>query len=261
MKRNKILLVSSALLLLTGCNSGNQLRGKQAFPRNGESDHVTYLVLSAVGQYQGATIVDKDDNLFLERFVKFNGAANSDLPGEDVITASSGAKFAGWVSYEGTGALSFYEKVPEENGKILYAYFSGTAVTPTPGPGPTPPGPTGDTMEITVTGAPDWITNDGCVIFAWAWGGTGAAKDGAWYACQYGEGAKPTSFSFTVPSDNTGCLLARCAQGTTTPDWNATSGAGAVYNKSKDINFTSGTTSYTSPTWQEKKNGQWVDCN
>ena len=125
MKRNKILLVSSALLLLTGCNSGNQLRGKQAFPRNGEPDHVTYLVLSAVGQYQGATIVDKDDNLFLERFVKFNGAANSDLPGEDVITASSGAKFSGWVSYEGTGALTYYTKVPEQSGKILYAYFGG----------------------------------------------------------------------------------------------------------------------------------------
>ena len=121
--------------------------------------------------------------------------------------------------------------------------------------------PAGDTMEITVTNAPDWITNDSCVIFAWAWGGTGPKKDGAWYSCVYGEGAKPTSFTFTVPSDNTGCLLARCAAGTETPSWDATSGAGTVYNKTKDLTFTAGTSSYASPTWQEKKNGNWVDCN
>ena len=144
MKRNVILLLASGLLLAS-C-SGEAVADKTPIKerRNAESTHNTYLVLSKVGQYEGATVKEKDDTLFLENFVEFKADAGAALPGKDAITASSGAKFAGWVSYEGTGALTFYDKVPEENNKILYAYFDGIEiegggeVTPTPTPTPTP---------------------------------------------------------------------------------------------------------------------------
>ena len=259
MKHNIVLALASAMLL-SGCACGASLRANQAdlradnapIVRQTDSEFVTYLVLSKGGQYSGGTVTEKDDALFLENFVKFNGAAGSDLPGAAAVTSSSGAKFLAWVSYDGTGALTKHTKVPAKSGQILYAYFEGIPiegggeVDPTPTP---PPTPTGETVTITVNNAPDWITNDGCVIFAWAWG---ASSTGAWYACTYGEGAKPTSFSITVPSDSTGCLLARCAGGTTTPDWKkATDGAGRVYNKSADITIASGTTTYTCPAWSD----------
>lgn len=240
MKHNIVLALASAALL---CSCGNNSRqaAEQGIVRQADSEFVTYLVLSKVGQYSGGTVTEKDDTLFLENFVKFTEAAGSDLPGATAVTSSSGAKFLAWVSYDGTGALTKHTKVPAKSGQILYAYFEGGGeVDPTPTP-------SGETVTITVNNAPDWITNDGCVIFAWAWG---ASSNGAWYACTYGEGAKPTSFTITVPSDSTGCLLARCASGTTTPDWKKTTdGAGRVYNKSADITITSGTTIYTCPAW------------
>lgn len=144
MKRTLILLLASGMLL-AGCNcpfaeqpaqNDDEIAGFVGNKLNG--DHLTYLVLSKVGRYSGGDVVAKDDTLFLENFIKFTGAPGTDLPGKDAITASSGAEFVSWVSYDGTGALTEHDKVPAQSGKILYAYFKGTGGSPTPGPGPTP---------------------------------------------------------------------------------------------------------------------------
>ena len=104
-------------------------------------------------------------------------------------------------------------------------------------------------MTITVNGAPDWLTNDGCVVFAWAWGGQ---EPNTWYECEYGEGEKPTSFSFVVPGDRTGCLLVRCAEGTQTPSWSETgTGAGRIFNQSGDITFVENQVEYVCPAFVE----------
>ena len=104
------------------------------------------------------------------------------------------------------------------------------------------------TVTYTITDIPDWITNDGCVVFAWAWGGD--AGSGAWLSVTYGPGAKPTTMSFTTGQELNGFLLARCCSGTTTPNWNEKGDkAGRVYNKTSDINCISGTYSYNGSTW------------
>lgn len=106
-----------------------------------------------------------------------------------------------------------------------------------------------DPTEITYTctGLPDWITNDGCVIFAWAWE---AGKDGSWVSCEYGSPA--TQVTFKVQAELEGFLLARCIMGTTTPDWtNKTDTAGRVYNKTQDIICSAGVYSYVCSDWVE----------
>ena len=258
MKRTLILLLASGMLL-AGCNcpfaeqpaqNDDEIAGFVGNKLNG--DHLTYLVLSKVGRYSGGDVVAKDDTLFLENFIKFTGAPGTDLPGKDAITASSGAEFVSWVSYDGTGALTEHDKVPAQSGKILYAYFKGTGGSPTPGPGPTP---SGETVTYTITAMPNWIANDGATVFAWSWGG-GIAD--AWVQVVLGPqgnggaDAKELSGTVELPAGRTGFNLARCVAGTTTPDWTAKGNAdGRVYNKTGDVTITAGTTSYESPNWVE----------
>ena len=110
--------------------------------------------------------------------------------------------------------------------------------------------PTGSVI-YTATDLPSWITDDGCKIFAWAWGGD--AGQGAWIDLEYGEGEKPTTASFDAGSQElTGFLLARCQKDTVTPDWQEKGDkAGRVYNKSDDVNCVSGTYSYSCSHWMD----------
>ena len=98
----------------------------------------------------------------------------------------------------------------------------------------------------TVNSLPDWITNDGCIIFAWTWSGT---DSGSWHETTYtGE----TELQFGVDEEKDGFLLARCVGTTITPNWDATdSNPGRVFNKSGDITCASGTYVYASPSWEE----------
>ena len=97
-----------------------------------------------------------------------------------------------------------------------------------------------------VYGLPDWVTNDGCVIFAWVWG---ASTEGKWVALTF---ISSTAVAFNSDVEYDGFLLARCAAGTTEPDWGKTSGVGTVYNKTGDITTTSGTFTYASPDWVQQ---------
>lgn len=100
-------------------------------------------------------------------------------------------------------------------------------------------------VTYTCTGLPDWITNDGCVIFAWVWS---PSDGGSWKSCEYAEPA--TEVSFVTAEELTGFLLVRCAQGTTQPDWSATTdGPGKIYNKTQDIACVAGTHSYECSNW------------
>ena len=91
------------------------------------------------------------------------------------------------------------------------------------------------------TSSATWITNNGCVVFAWCWGGE--AGEGAWYA---GTADSSGGFTWEAPGDITNFLLARCINGTTEPDWeNKSDTPGRVYNKTADCAVTSGTTQYT----------------
>ena len=163
----------------------------------------------------------------------------------------SGYTFDNWYVDTNFVTLFDFEKVEITADWTLYANWnvggSGGEVTPDPvNPDPVNPDPTTG-VTYTCTGLPDWITNDGCVIFAWAWE---AGKEGSWKSCTYGTPA--TSLTFEVDAELAGFLLARCAPGTTEPNWNATAdGPGKVYNKTADITCTAGTHSYVCSAWQD----------
>jgi uncharacterized repeat protein (TIGR02543 family) len=101
-------------------------------------------------------------------------------------------------------------------------------------------------QTYTFTQLPDWVTNDGCVLFAWIWE---QGAEGSWVTCEY---SSLTECTFKTDKNIVGALIARCAPGTTTPDWSVnTDIPGRVYNKSMDVTVTSGVTSYTCSTWYD----------
>ena len=132
MKRT-LLILASSFLMIAGCGYANAGR-MAAKVQQAASTNTVYLVLSKIGSYSGAQPVrEKVESKFLENVIEFTAEIGAALPGADEITASSGAKFQSWVSYDGTGALTEYKTVPAEAGKILYAYFAsdGGSITPT----------------------------------------------------------------------------------------------------------------------------------
>lgn len=100
------------------------------------------------------------------------------------------------------------------------------------------------------TNLPEWITNDGCVIFAWVWS---PSDEGSWKSCVYEPDVeKPSYVSVSVDEELTGFLLARCQGETTEPDWHHTEdSAGRVYNKTADMACTAGTYEYDGSSWVE----------
>ena len=110
--------------------------------------------------------------------------------------------------------------------------------------------PEGETITYTIEKLPDWITKDGCKIFAWVWSDT---NKGEWIETEYDESDSTNiKANFTVDFELTGMLLARCAPGTTTPDWDETKNVpGRVYNQTDNINIEAGTTSYECSSWRE----------
>lgn len=95
------------------------------------------------------------------------------------------------------------------------------------------------TVEISVT-VDDWAWNGSVKIFAWVW--TNGLSNGSWVQCS-GSG---TTVKLELPSDCDRFLLVRCPAGTTQPNWDATGDTpGKVYNKTPDISYVNGTTSYS----------------
>lgn len=100
-----------------------------------------YLAFGQYGKYQGSFVTTHFENLFLEHAIEFAGKAGDNLPGKDVVTSSvEGSEFKAWVAYNNDGKLTEYTTIPGENGKILYASFSGGNGNPAGGNvTPTPP--------------------------------------------------------------------------------------------------------------------------
>lgn len=164
----------------------------------------------------------------------------------------SGFTFDNWYIDQNFVTLFDFEKVTITADWTLYANWNvggggGGETDPTDPDDPvTPPEPeTG--VTYTCTGLPDWITDHGCVIFAWVWSPSDA---GSWKACEYGNPA--TSLTFEVDEELTGFLLARCVGGTTTPSWDIhDDSVGRVYNQTENIPCQSGVHSYECASWKE----------
>ena len=165
----------------------------------------------------------------------------------------SGYTFDNWYADANFVTLFDFEKVTITADWTIYANWntgsSGGEVTPDPvNPDPVNPDPEPATgVTYTCTGLPDWITNDGCVIFAWVWSPNDA---GSWKSCTYGTPA--TSLTFEVSEELTGFLLARCVGGTTQPSWDVhDDSAGRVYNQTENVDCTAGVHSYACAEWKE----------
>lgn len=109
-----------------------------------------------------------------------------------------------------------------------------------------------DTYTYTCNSLPSWITDNGCVIFVWTWG---PEDGGSWKEAEF---LTETSLTFEVKAELTGFLLARCAPGTTEPDWEIKNPnvhePGRVYNKTQDISCTEGVFVYACSDWVEYPN-------
>lgn len=96
-------------------------------------------------------------------------------------------------------------------------------------------------VDVTVNAASgdSWIWGGDVLIFAWVWGGSYGS--GQWVKAS-GSG---TTINLSIYDDIAGFNFARCVAGTTKPDWKATGdSAGRIYNKSPDVTFVKGTTTY-----------------
>lgn len=259
--KNKILLAVLPLIALTSCTAKDVAEAYLSMERGlptihvKDSEHVTYLLLSPFGSIESYTTADIStkgvvSELFYENTVVLKADAGTKLPDKtQVKTTVTNAEFRGWAYYDESNDHvwpDYYETVPEVNGLALKAIFDG----PTGGSGGGGSGGGGGSTVTsktwTITALPEWVTEDGCVIFAWAWQN---GADGKWYSLEF---ASATSASFEAPGDIVGMLFVRCAAGTTTPNWNmSTDGPGRIYNQTSDIAVSSGVTSYTCSDWTE----------
>ncbi len=108
----------------------------------------------------------------------------------------------------------------------------------------------------TITGNPNWVANDGAVVFAWAWSAA-EGGDGHWYTVELGApgsggaDALELTATFTAPEDRVGVCLARCPAGTTAPDWEVSGdNPGRIYNQTDDITV-AGPGTYAAAGWKE----------
>lgn len=111
------------------------------------------------------------------------------------------------------------------------------------------PEATSTDLTYTINALPDWIRDDDCLIFVWAWGGE--AGIGKWYSTTF---VDTTSLTFEAPNDITGCLLVRCIAGTIKPEWSVKGdNPGRIYNQTENIDTISEV--MTSPEWKEYNPG------
>ena len=203
---------------------GNEVPGTE----NTYRQHIDYLIdlRQRIGiEYDDVVdVVGKSSNYYAGKITGLNG--------EIVVVIGNGYTPSG-EGYEGNN--------PIYAGTNFAIWEKGVNGTDSIGGGGTEPG---EMVSITVTCANDWTWNDGVKIFAWVWGGSYGT--GQWIPCS-GSG---TTVNFDITDDLTAFLLVRCHKDTVAPDWDAAAGsAGEIYNKTNDITYTSGQTSYNGENW------------
>ena len=184
--------------------------------------------------------------------VESQTVANADLATRPDDPTRNGYTFENWYQDDKYTTVFDFESVPITANWTLYANWT-VNVTPDDEPvGPLSPSGSEETGAIryVITGLPSWIQDDGCVIFAWAWA---EGEQGAWYAFAYDDADRG---HFDVPKEAAGFLLARCKEGTTTPNWEdkTSNDPGRVYNQSEDMTTSSGEFTYTCSTWKDYPN-------
>ena len=203
---------------------GNEVPGTE----NTYRQHIDYLIdlRQRIGiEYDDVVdVVGKSSNYYAGKITGLNG--------EIVVVIGNGYTPSG-EGYEGNN--------PIYAGTNFAIWEKGVNGTDSIGGGGTEPG---EMVSITVTCANDWTWNDGVKIFAWVWGGSYGT--GQWIPCS-GSG---TTVNFDITDDLTAFLLVRCHKDTVAPDWDAAAGsAGEIYNKTNDITYSSGQTSYNGVSW------------
>lgn len=203
---------------------GNEVPGTE----NTYRQHIDYLIdlRQRIGiEYDDVVdVVGKSSNYYAGKITGLNG--------EIVVVIGNGYTPSG-EGYAGNN--------PIYAGTNFAIWEKGVNGSGSTGGGGTEPG---ETVSITVTCAGDWTWTDGVKIFAWVWGGSYGG--GQWISCS-GSG---TTVNFDITDDLTAFLLVRCHKDTVTPDWDAAAGsAGEIYNKTNDITYSSGQTSYNGGSW------------
>lgn len=196
---------------------GWQYRGGDTVGGTGKTfkEHIDYLInlRKEVGiEYDGtAEVLSKTKTLYAAKIAGTNG---------EIVVAIGGDAY----TPTGTGYDGNYPIYQGTNFKIWKKGEKGVAP---------------QKVNITVTTTSDWVWSANAVMFAWVWGGS--YSGGQWVKAT-GSG---TTINFSIYDDATGFLCARCIAGTTTPDWNVKNDtAGRIYNKSNNVDFIKGTTSY-----------------
>lgn len=162
-----------------------------------------------------------------------------------------GYKFVGWYKDEAAITPFSFDTTITANWKLYAGWTagSGPVVTSTSSLPVDTSGsaPIEGKLTYTINEMPTWVKNNDCVIFAWVWG---SWNQGSWESLTY---TSDTSATFKVAQPLTGFLLARCAAGTTTPDWanKSQSDPGRIYNKTQDITCVDAIYTYSCSDWVE----------
>ena len=97
-------------------------------------------------------------------------------------------------------------------------------------------------LTYAISGLPSWVGEDECVLFAYVYDDD-TKTTGTWSKVTFTGALGGFNTAISAPY---GFFIARCAEGTTTPDLSITTGteAGRVFNKSDDILFEEEKTAY-----------------
>lgn len=179
------------------------------------------LTSNGSGLLKGATTFEQKAALVS---AKYNGTYYYGIKFKSTVPAN--IYFAGWDHFpDGASAPPYTSYNDADLSEIVELDDTSGGVT--------------TTIELSIT-VDSWAWNDYVEIFAYVW--KNGLSSGSWVQCS-GSG---TTVKLDFPSECNRFFLVRCPAGTTQPDWNATNNnPGQIYNKTPNITYVNGTTSYS----------------
>ena len=218
-RRNSCAILALSALMLCSCGNDSNVSWKVEFDSKGGSEVASQIVRNG------------------------NKASK---PADPVY---EGYKFTGWYKDEAAVTPFSFDIAITANWTLYAGWAAGSGPTVTsssnPGSDTSASTPVAEDIVYTVNDMPTWVKDDGCVIFAWVWS---PSDPGSWKSLTY---TSDTSATFKVAAALTGFLLARCAAGTTTPDWSIKAdGPGRIYNQTEDISCVADIYIYNCSSWK-----------
>lgn len=179
------------------------------------------LTSNGSGLLKGATTFEQKAALVS---AKYNGTYYYGIKFKSTVPAN--IYFAGWDHFpDGASAPPYTSYNDADLSEIVELDDTSGGVT--------------TTIELSIT-VDSWAWNDYVEIFAYVW--KNELSSSSWVQCS-GSG---TTVKLDFPSECNRFFLVRCPAGTTQPDWNATNNnPGQIYNKTPNITYVNGTTSYS----------------